>query len=279
MTDPLLAPTNTRAHVLIGCALAAATVATFISGRLAVSVFASALFLVAYFDLRRLLAPVGHPLTFVLGAIGATGLLACGYAGRLQLMPSVAAALVLVLLTTRVLLNEAGAKTDVPMTADVAATIAAAATVGALGAHVLLIRAMRHIGVRALLVFGLMVLLNDVAAFAAGRLRGRRRLAQNVSPQKTWEGALAGAGASIAVGLAAGVLCDPPFTLTSGLAFGAGTAVLAPIGDLAFSAIKRSAGVRHAGSYLGPLGGALDVVDSVLFVAPAFYWALRTIAL
>jgi phosphatidate cytidylyltransferase len=55
--------------------------------------------------------------------------------------------------------------------------------------------------------------------------------------------------------------------------------VLASLGDLAFSAIKRSAGVRHSGSYLGSAGGLLDVVDSALFAAPAFYWAFRTIAL
>src|SRR4029077_3735086 len=112
-----------------GLLFAAGAVATLIAGRLAVSVFASALFLAAYFDLRRLLAPIGHLLTFVLGAIGATALLACGYEGRLDLMPSVAAGLVLVLLTSRVLLNEAGVRVA-GTTADVSSTIASAALVG-----------------------------------------------------------------------------------------------------------------------------------------------------
>ena len=55
--------------------------------------------------------------------------------------------------------------------------------------------------------------------------------------------------------------------------------MLVPLGDLGFSAIKHSAGVRHSGTYLGAAGGALDVVNGVLFAAPAFYWAFRTVAL
>jgi CDP-diglyceride synthetase len=60
---------------------------------------------------------------------------------------------------------------------------------------------------------------------------------------------------------------------------GAAMGVLATVGDLVFSSIKRSAKAMGSGRYLGPLGGALDVVDGLFFAAPAFYWALRTIAL
>jgi phosphatidate cytidylyltransferase len=129
------------------------------------------------------------------------------------------------------------------------------------------------------MVFGLMVILNDVIAFFVGRWRGHHLLAPSLSPNKTWEGTAAGFAASVVVGVVAGIVLDPPFDVASGVAFGAGMGVLAPIGDLVFSAIKRSAGVRSSGRYLGPLGGALDAIDSVLFAAPAFYWAFRTIAL
>src|SRR5207249_1440206 len=121
--------------------------------------------------------------------------------------------------------------------------------------------------------------LNDAVTFLVGRFRGKHRLAPNISSSKTWEGAAAGFVVSTVVGVVAAFALKPPFDLASGLALGAGIGVLVPIGDLAFSAVKRSAGAKESGRYFGPLGGALDVVDSLLFVAPAFYWALRTIAL
>jgi phosphatidate cytidylyltransferase len=216
--------------------------------------------------------------TTLLGAVGVGGLLWAGYEGRLELLAAAAAALVLALLTTRVLLHELRG-TSSGTTDDVASTLGAAGTVGVFGAHVLLIRSFPRVGFRALLAFGLMVIGSDVIAFFVGRWRGRHRLAPRLSPAKTWEGALAGFCASVAVGVVAASVWDPPFDLRSGVMLGAAMGVLAAVGDLVFSAIKRSAGVRGSGTYLGPVGGALDAVDSVLFAAPAFYWALRTLAL
>jgi phosphatidate cytidylyltransferase len=161
----------------------------------------------------------------------------------------------------------------------VAGTLAAAAVVGVMGAHVLLIRSLPRAGFRGLLAFGLMVLLNDVFAFAGGRVFGRRPLWERISPTKTAEGAMCGFLASVVVGAVAGFTLNPPFEPRSGLALGAAMGVLAPVGDLAFSALKRSAGRKESGRVFGPLGGALDVVDALLFCAPAFYWAFRTIAL
>jgi phosphatidate cytidylyltransferase len=89
---------------------------------------------------------------------------------------------------------------------------------------------------------------------------------------------LCGFVASAGTGLILGFTAEP-FDVQSGLAFGAAVGVLAPIGDLLFSALKRSAGVKESGRIFGPMGGALDTVDSLLFVAPAFFWAFRTIAL
>jgi CDP-diglyceride synthetase len=276
-TIPLAAP-SARAHVLVGLALGAAALATFLAGRVPLSAFLGVVVVAAYIDLRKLLAPWGHIVTTVLGAIGAAGFLWAGYTGRLELMAGIAAALALALLVGRVLLYEAYARSS-GTTEDIAATLAAASVTGALGAHLMLIRGVERVGFRALLAFGLMVIGCDVVAFAVGRWRGRRRLAPRTSPSKTWEGALAGFAASVAVGVVAGIVWDPPFDPRSGVVIGAGVGVLAIAGDLVFSAIKRSAGARGSSSYLGPLGGALDAVDGVLFAAPAFYWALRTLAL
>jgi phosphatidate cytidylyltransferase len=276
--EPILAPPSIGAQAITGFALGAAALGSFLAGRVFVSAFIAALCVLAYNDLRRLLADWGHIVTFVLGAGGVLGSLWSGYVGRLDLLSAAMAALVISLLLSRILLHEIQGRAE-GVTQDVAATLGASGVVGVLGAHVLLIHEIDNFGFRGLMVFGLMVLLNDALAFFVGRWHGRHFLAASLSPNKTWEGTVSGFAASVAVGVVAGIVLDPPFDIASGIAFGAGMGVLAPVGDLVFSAIKRSAGARSSGRYLGPLGGALDAIDSVLFAAPAFYWAFRTIAL
>jgi phosphatidate cytidylyltransferase len=273
-----MAAPSVRAHVIVGFTLGAAALATLLAGRVALSAFLAVVVVAAYVDLRRLLAPWGHIVTTGLGAIGTAGFLWAGYSGRLELLAGNGAALVLALLVTRVLLHEISDRAT-GTTEDIAATLAASATAGVLGAHVLLIRSVPRLGFRALLAFGLMVIGNDVVAFFVGRMRGRRRLAPRLSPSKTWAGAVAGFATSVGVGILAGFVWDPPFDLRSGLALGSAMGVLAIVGDLVFSGVKRSAGAKASNSYLGALGGALDAIDGVLFAAPAFYWALRTLAL
>lgn len=279
MRDPRqVAATSTRDHVLVASAIGVGCIVTFLLGAPAFSVFATVVLLVAYTDLRGLLGDRGHLSTIALGAGGTAAFVWCGYTGNLELMPAYAAGLVLALLVTRIALNEGGVQAT-GLVSDLAATLGAAATTGVLGSHVLFLRAVDRVGFRGLLAFGTMIAAHDVAAFVVGRWRGRHPVNKLIDPSKTWEGVMAGAAASIVVGLIIGLTMDPPFTLPSGLAFGAGVAVLAPLGDLVFSTIKRSAGVKRSAKYLGGAGGVLDVIDSALFTAPAFYWAFRTIAL
>jgi phosphatidate cytidylyltransferase len=269
---------STRAHVLVGVLLASGALTTLLVGRLALAIFVGVALLAAYGDLRRLLGEVGHPTTLVLGAAGVAGFLWCGYNGELDLVPAVAAGLVLALLVTRIVLHEAGSRST-EVTADLAATLGAAGLVGILGGHVLLIRAVPRFGFRGVVAFGLAVLGHESVSFVVGRWRGRHPLNRLIAPQKTWEGALAGFAASVVAGIGAGIFLDPPFSISSGPLFGIAMGVVVPLGDLGFSAIKRSAGARHSGAYLGAAGGALDVVNGILFAAPVFYWGFRTIAL
>ena len=278
MRDPQATASSTRDHVLVAAAIGVGCLVTLLLGRLALSLFITVLLLVAYTDLRGLLGERGHLSTFALGAGGTAAFVWCGYTGKLELLPAYVAGLVLALLVTRIVLNEAGVQAA-GLVGDLAATVGAAAVTGVLGSHVLLLRATERVGFRGAVAFGTMVAANDVASFAVGRWRGRHAVNSLVAPQKTWEGVGAGATASLVVGAVVGLTLDPPFTLASGLAFGAGVAVLAPLGDLVFATIKRSAGVKRSAKYLGGAGGVLDVLDSFLFTAPAFYWAFRTIAL
>lgn len=266
------------AHALAGAIVAAIALGALLAGAEAFSIFVTLVLLLAYAELRRVLAPGGSALTIFIGGAGVLGFHWVGYDGRLERLAWVGAGLVLVLLATGVVLNEV-TRSSRGTTEEVASTLAAAGLVGVLGAHVLLIRSVPEFGFRGVLAFGLMALLNDAFAFMGGRALGKRPLAPRLSPGKTWEGAVCGLGASLVVGIVVGLVLDPPFDMRSGVAFGTGVGMLAPLGDLAFSALKRSAGVKESGRTFGPLGGALDAVDGLLMTAPAFYWAFRTIAI
>jgi phosphatidate cytidylyltransferase len=114
--------------------------------------------------------------------------------------------------------------------------------------------------------------IGETAAYLVGSTMGRHKLAPVVSPRKTVEGALAQVVASMITGglLAAWVL--PACGL--GLSVGAGAllGVVGQFGDLAESAIKRSAGTKDTGGLIPGHGGVLDRIDSLLFNFPAFYY-------
>ena len=107
----------------------------------------------------------------------------------------------------------------------------------------------------------------DTGAYFAGHRFGRRRLAPRVSPGKTWEGAAGGALAAVACGaVGAWALAEP---LLKWLAIAAVVFVVAVVGDLFESALKRVRGVKDSGTLLPGHGGILDRVDSLLGAAPA----------
>jgi phosphatidate cytidylyltransferase len=158
----------------------------------------------------------------------------------------------------------------------VASTVFAAVYVGVMGAYMVAMRGMQD-GFRIVLVFGLMVVLNDVGAWAVGRRFGRHRLASTVSPEKTWEGWIGGAALTFIVAVAAGAGLDPPMTIGRGLVLAGLVAIAAPLGDLFESMLKRGFGVKDAGGMLAAHGGALDRLDSLLFSAPIFFYAFRAL--
>lgn len=116
----------------------------------------------------------------------------------------------------------------------------------------------------------------DTLAFAGGKLAGRRKMAPGISPGKTWEGFAAGlVGALIAGSLLGGWFHAG---LARGAAAGALAGVVGPLGDLWESAVKRELGLKDFGVVMPGHGGALDRLDSLLFVAPAAYLLLRLAA-
>lgn len=115
----------------------------------------------------------------------------------------------------------------------------------------------------ALWVFG-MVWATDIGAYFAGRAFGGARLAPKISPSKTWSGLIGGMIAALiasaTIGDRAGIIGVP---LWIGLFMG----LLAQLGDLAQSWMKRRAGVKDSGKLIPGHGGLFDRVDGILPVA------------
>jgi phosphatidate cytidylyltransferase len=121
-----------------------------------------------------------------------------------------------------------------------------------------------------LLVLFSLIWAGDSAAYYAGRAFGRHKLAPHISPKKTVEGAIAGLIASVIAGLLIGRWLLPA-TWPDLAAVSVLSATAGQVGDLAESALKRSAGVKDSSAILPGHGGILDRLDSLLFAAPVFY--------
>jgi phosphatidate cytidylyltransferase len=106
----------------------------------------------------------------------------------------------------------------------------------------------------------------------SGRTLGRHKLAPNISPGKTWEGAIGGMLASLLMAALAHFWFFPELSLKVALPLAAVMNVLGVMGDLTESALKRGAGAKDAAHILPGHGGLLDRLDSLLFNAPVIYY-------
>ena len=125
----------------------------------------------------------------------------------------------------------------------------------------------------------------DIAAMYTGRAFGRHKLAPQLSPNKTWEGTIGSVIGSVAVAGALLGLASYLASLDSAklsysdeawwywLILAVVINVAAQVGDLAESALKRSAGVKDSGNLLPGHGGVLDRIDALLLAAPALWYA------
>jgi phosphatidate cytidylyltransferase len=108
---------------------------------------------------------------------------------------------------------------------------------------------------------------SDIGAYAFGRTIGGPKLAPALSPNKTWSGALGGLFCAGLVGFGAAWFSAAPAAFLA--AISVGLAIVAELGDLAESALKRKFGVKDSGALIPGHGGLLDRLDSLLTAAPA----------
>lgn len=119
----------------------------------------------------------------------------------------------------------------------------------------------------------------DIFAYLVGMCIGKHRFAPNISPKKTIEGCIGGTVFSlittaIALFIYQNVIgCQINYGLALLYAFLC--SVIGQIGDLTFSYIKRSYGIKDFGKLLPGHGGVLDRLDSLIFISPFFYMLIR----
>ena len=118
----------------------------------------------------------------------------------------------------------------------------------------------------------LLVAAADIGAYFAGRRFGRRKLATNVSPGKSWEGVAGGILAVSLLAAAFAVLRNQPLSLVLAIALPA--ALVSVVGDLLESMLKRFRGIKDSGNVLPGHGGVLDRIDGLVAAVPVFTLAM-----
>lgn len=126
-------------------------------------------------------------------------------------------------------------------------------------------------GLWAGLMLGCVIWITDTAAYFTGRQVGGEKLAPDISPGKTWSGAIGGFTAGTLVGLVVWLLVAPQSPWWIGLVLSAALSIVGQVGDLAESGIKRRFRVKDSGDIIPGHGGLMDRLDSLTFGALFVY--------
>ncbi len=140
--------------------------------------------------------------------------------------------------------------------------------------HLMFIRDLRPYGLRWTLFLFFVTWTLDIAAYGGGRKLGKRKLAEFISPNKTWEGAIIGSLCA----LVAAVISQKTFlqfmTVREALGMGLIIVLTAQLSDFSESLFKRNVRVKDSSALLPGHGGILDRFDSFFLAAPIFYYAV-----
>jgi CDP-diglyceride synthetase len=265
------------ARIVTGVVAAAVALAAFAGGSVTSLVLVAVVVTFAAGEAFGTLRRVGYRPATLLGLVGTVSLLVGAYTKGPQAVP-----LVLVLVVAFTFAWYLFGIDHSPPLAGVASTLLVVGWISLMGAFAALLLAPsafphRH-GVAFLLGAIIATVANDVGALVFGAWLGRRPLAPRVSPNKTWEGLIGGTIVSIVVSVGL-VGAMHPWTPSSAAVLGVVVSIVAPIGDLSESLLKRDLRTKDMGRLLPGHGGVLDRVDAMLFVLPATYYLVRVLNL
>lgn len=258
-----------------GLAAAALVLVAFACGTVVTCVLTVIVVTFAAGECFGVLRKVGyHPAT-LLGLVGTIALMIGAYAKGPQALPLILVLVAAFTMMWYLLQIERGSPV-----AGTAATLMTVVWIGLLGSYAGLLLAPsafpdRH-GIAFLAGAIIATAANDIGALVVGGWLGRHPLAPSISPNKTWEGWAGGAVITVIVSTVI-IGAIHPWTAATGAVLGLVVAVVAPVGDLCESLLKRDLRLKDMGTLLPGHGGVLDRVDALLFVLPATYYLVRAL--
>jgi phosphatidate cytidylyltransferase len=257
---------NLPVAVAIGVALGGLALVTLFTVKATFLAYMGAVVAVGLWELRHVLADRGISIPLIPIVAGGAAMFTLAYWYGTQPALAALAVTVLVLMAWRLPGGPAG------YLRDLTASVFTLAYLPMLGVFVPLMLS-RPDGPRRTLIFLLLAVCSDVGGYFAGIFTGRHPMAPGISPKKTWEGF----GGSVAACLAAGAITLPLLLhahVWQGLILGAVAVAAATLGDLVESMIKRDLEIKDMGRIFPGHGGAMDRLDSLVFVAPVTWLLL-----
>lgn len=258
----------------VGIALLLALLVAYAVGSWLLMLLATVVVTACALELFNLVQHRGFRPANLLGLCATVAVMFAAYWRGLEALP-----LVLVLtFVTSMLWYMAGVVEARPVV-NVALTVMIFVWVGVFGSFASLILRVPH-GKALLLLPVLVTAAADIVAYFAGSTFGSRPLAPHVSPGKTWEGTIVGGLGAIVVSVVlAKVFLHTTWTIKHAFVLGLLVAIMAPIGDLCESMVKRDLNLKDSGTALPGHGGLLDRFDGLLFVLPATYYLAQYLRL
>ncbi len=255
------------AAIAVGLTLAATVVASlFFVKDLFVAVVVIAL-LIGMWELKRAFATAGIRIPILPVAVGGTAMLVSAFYTDME---ATAFAMALTVIATLVWRLADGADGFVR---DVSAGLFVLAYLPLMGVFVLLLLDESD-GPWRIVAFIVATIASDTGGYIAGVLFGKHPMAPTISPKKSWEGftgsLLFGIGAGVAV-----VVVGLEGDWWAGVLLGVASVVMATLGDLSESLIKRDIGIKDMGDLLPGHGGLMDRLDSLIMVAPVAWVVLH----
>ena len=267
---PTLAPgSDLLTRVIVGVVLAVAALICLNFGRGSTAVLATVIVGVAAFEFYEALRKRAfHPAT-ILGLLAAVTTPLAAYKVGESAFP-----LMLALVTVFSLLWYLFDVVEARALVSVSVTVFGYAYIGVLGGFAGLLLVSPN-GVGLILGVVLCAVAYDIFGYLVGSWLGKTPLMEKVSPHKTLEGLLGGMTASIVVAAVIVNRITPWTDLGHALSLGVVVAIMAPLGDLCESLLKRDLKIKDFGTLLPGHGGVLDRFDAILFCLPAVYYLAR----
>ncbi len=258
---------NLPVAIAVGLGLGALVLASLFVVKEAFVVVVAAAVLASLRELTQALARRGVAVPVVPVAVGSVAMLAAGYVAGAQALTVCFVLTALGVVVWRAVEGAEGALRDV------AGGIFAAAYLPLMAGFTSLLLAEPD-GPRRVVVFVLVTVASDIGGYAAGVLAGRHPMSPSVSPKKSWEGFAGSAATCLAVGaVTVHLLLDGPWW--GGALLGLAVVLVATLGDLGESMLKRDLGIKDMGAVLPGHGGVMDRLDSLLLSAPVCWLVLH----